>query len=157
MRVLWFLRFRDGGGGGGEKERERWRWREIPGAVRRCPRTASPLCVSLDYLLPLHPSLHPPPSHPPLPAVTRAMGRQPRRLLVLPLLLPPSHSLSPLPPLNPPPPTLPNPPYSPLGLAEARMRKPRMEKKKKKGKGGAEEEQQILIHLMAPIFFSHMI
>ena len=137
--------------GGGEREREMEMERDS-----RCCEALPSHCLSslcLIGLPPPSPPLPPPStSHPPLPAVTRAMGRQPWRLLVLPLLLL-LPTLSPLPPFNTPPP---NPPYSPLGLAEARMRKPRMGKKKK-GKGGVEEEQQILIHLMAPIFFSHMI
>lgn len=44
------------------KERESDGDREIPSAVRRCPRAAFPLSVSLDYLLPLHPITPPSPS-----------------------------------------------------------------------------------------------
>lgn len=94
----------------------------------RCCEALPSHCLSSLCLIglppPSPPHVLPHPSHPPLPAVTRAMGRQPRRLLVQPLLL----LLSTLSSSSsyPPPPTSPQF-HSPLpssGLAEAGMRKP---------------------------------
>lgn len=95
MRDLWFLCFRDRREGG-----KRERGMEIERDSRCCEALPSYCLSSLCLIGLLTPSPPPPPSpllpslllfppfHPPLPAVTRAMGRQPWRLLVLPLLLP---------------------------------------------------------------------
>lgn len=76
------------------------------------------------------------------------MGRQPWRLLVLPLLLlplfPPSLPLSPL--------LCALSPLSAAGLAGAGMRKP--VRSAGEERRGGEEEQRTLIHVMAPVFLA---
>lgn len=67
----------------GKKEREGGRGMEILSAVRRCPRAAFPLSVSLDYLLPLHPTFSLPPPHI-LPSQLWRKRWKPQRLLVPP-------------------------------------------------------------------------
>lgn len=90
-----------------EREREKDGDREIPSAVRRCPRAAFPLSVSLDYLLPLHPTV----SLPPPPILPSQLWRErwkPQRLLVPP----------PTPHPHQPPPSA--PPHPSVGLAKAK-------------------------------------